>query len=409
MSVRAAGMRAATAARGRRMGTSAEAKLVVALVWAATRVGLVIVLLWSLLRGSFTLTEALSGWDAEHYIRLADHGYSGLNDWAFFPGLPLVLRGASAIGIAPPVAGALLSLVSSAFAAAALYRLGSQGWGWGKKHQPVAGAIAASAWLLAPTTVFTTVAYTEAPFCAAAFWAWERARAGKWPAAAVLAACACTLRVSGLFLIAALCVLAIVGNDRDDQLHRSKRATDWRSRVGNAAWLVIPAAALLAYPAWLYTQTGSWLTWFEAQQVGWSRQFTPPLEALQRTLDAAVPSAWPDRPRVALIFAAEVISMAVGVSVTLVCLVRRRWAEATWVGLQVVALGTSYWYMSINRAVLLWFPLFLAIGAVLGQPFQRRTGPWRVPVAMLIGVLAAISALVAAGWAWLLYTWQWAS
>ena len=33
-------------------------------------------------------------------------------------------------------------------------------------------------WLFAPTAVFTTVPYTESLFCAAAFWAWERARRG---------------------------------------------------------------------------------------------------------------------------------------------------------------------------------------------------------------------------------------
>ena len=57
--------------------------------------------------------------------------------------------------------------------------------------------------------MFTTVPYTESLFCAAAFWAWERARADRWPAAAVLAASACTLRVSGLFLIGALLVMII--------------------------------------------------------------------------------------------------------------------------------------------------------------------------------------------------------
>ena len=55
--------------------------------------------------------------------------------------------------------------VAGAFAAAALVRLG--------------GPWAAIAWLFAPTAVFTTVPYTESLFCAAAFWAWERARADR--------------------------------------------------------------------------------------------------------------------------------------------------------------------------------------------------------------------------------------
>ena len=93
------------------------------------------------------------------------------------------------------VTGVIISAVGSAAAAAALLRLG--------------GPWAAVAWLFAPTAVFTTVPYTEALFCAAAFWAWERARADRWAAAALLAAAACTVRVSGLFLVGALLVLVI--------------------------------------------------------------------------------------------------------------------------------------------------------------------------------------------------------
>ena len=89
----------------------------------------------------------------------------------------------------------MLSLAGSAVAAAALLRLG--------------GPWAAVAWLFAPTAVFTVVPYTESLFCAAAFWAWERARADRWAAAAMLAAAACTLRVSGLFLVGALFVMLI--------------------------------------------------------------------------------------------------------------------------------------------------------------------------------------------------------
>lgn len=385
------------------MGTAVESLTVVALTWAATRVLLVVVLLLVVLDGR-SLDDALRGWDAANYTRFAEHGYQNATDYAFFPGLPLLLNGLSRLGLDAAHAGALVSLVCSALAAAALYRLGAEGWGWGRRHQPVAGAIAACLWLLAPTTVFTTVAYTEAAFCAAAFWAWERARAGKWWLASLLAGIACTLRVSGLFLVVALLVLAIVGNDP-----RDSRARTMRGRLWNAAWLLVPMAVLFAYQYWLWTRTGSWMTWFQAQEQGWNREFTPPLEALQHTLAASDPAAWPDRPAVGWIFAAEIFSMALGVVITLVCLMRRRWAEAVWVGLQVAALGTSYWYMSINRAVLLWFPLFLALGALFGGPFQRRTGGARTTAALALGVVLTVSTGLVVTWAWLYFTGQWAS
>ncbi|MGA4670828.1 mannosyltransferase family protein [Propionibacteriaceae bacterium Y1923] len=385
------------------MGTSSESALVVALVWGVSRALLVIVLLATVLQGR-GLADALRGWDAAIYTRLAEQGYTPGTDYAFFPGLPLLLNGLSRLGIDAALAGALVSLVCSALAAWALYRLGSQGFGGRRRHQPVAGAIAASLWLLAPVTVFTSVAYTEAPFCAAAWWSWERARAGRWGQAALLAGLACTLRVSGLFLVLALLVLAIVGNDPQDGLPRTMR-----ERLLNACWLLVPVGVLFAYQYWLFTQTGSWTTWFDAQEQGWNREFTWPHQALRHTMDAADPAAWPDRPAVGWVFAAEIASMATGVVVTIVCLLKQRWAEAVWVGVQVAALGTSYWYMSVNRAVLLWFPLFIMVGALLGAPFQKRTGPWRIPAAVAIGVVMTLSTVLLVVWARLWFTGQWAS
>ena len=385
------------------MGTVAEPALVVALTWGVSRVLLMVVLLVLALKGT-PIADALRRWDADIYTRLAEQGYLTTTDYAFFPGLPMLLNAIGRLGIDAGLAGALVSVACSALAAWALYRLGCQGWGFGKRRQPVVGAIAACLWLVAPVTVFTSVAYTEAPFCAAAWWAWERARAGKWASASLLAGLACTLRVSGLFLVIALLVLAIVGNDPREKMPRAMA-----DRVRNAVWLLVPVAVLGAYQYYLFTQTGSWTTWFVAQEDGWNREFTWPHVALRHTMDAADPAAWPDRPAVGWVFAAEIVSMAIGVVVTLVCLLRQRWAEAVWVGVQVAALGTSYWYMSINRAVLLWFPLFLMVAAVLGAPFQKRTGSWRTPVAVLIGVLLTVSVALMVVWAWLFYTGQWAS
>lgn len=391
------------AARGRRVGAGAEPALLVALVWACSRVLLVIVLLLVALDGR-KVAEALKGWDAAIYTRLAAEGYTKPNDHAFFPGLPLLLRAGAKVGIDPAIGGALLAVVCSGLAAWALFRLGSRGFGWGRSHQPVAGAIAACLWLLAPTTVFTAVAYTEAPFCAAAFWAWERARSRHWAEAAVLAGIACGVRVSGVFLVLALLVLALVGNGDDDTLGRPMG-----ERVRDAAWLLVPVAVVAAYVVYLHGQTGSWSAWYEAQKQGWNRTPTHPWTALKHTWHAAHPSTWPGRALVAPVFLAEIVSMAVGVVVTIVCLVRRRWAEAVWVGVQLAAFGTSYWYMSVNRAVLLWFPLFCLLGAVLGSPWGGGPRSARTAAAAATGVVATLFGVAALAWAWLLFTGQWAA
>jgi hypothetical protein len=58
------------------------------------------------------------------------------------------------------------------------------------------------------------------------------------------------------------------------------------------------------------------------------------------------------------------LAALVGVLLTGWLAARRRWPEFTYVGLQVAALVTSAFYLSIGRSTLLWWPLWLAIGAL---------------------------------------------
>ncbi|MGC3995013.1 MAG: mannosyltransferase family protein [Propionicimonas sp.] len=361
----------------RRAQTTADARLVVQ-AWFGTRLVIFFIAAWVMVYDHRSASDVFGNWDVVHYLGIAANGYAEANSIAFFPGWPLLVRLAATTGVPALVVGILLALVASGFATAALYRLG--------------GAPAAIAWLLAPTAVFTVVPYTEAVFCAAAFWAWERATAKQWGAAAVLAAVAASVRVSGVFLIAALAVLALT------------QAGAVRDRGRRLLWLAIPVAVVAAYLGYLYVVTGSWTAWLDAQEAGWARGFAWPWESLKHTLAVLEPGAYADHPEWHWVFLAEIISMAVGLLVTIVCLVRRRWGEATWVGLQVVAFGTSYWFMSVNRAVLLWFPLWTELGRLV--PTKGRPPAWR---AALIGVVVVVALVVQAAWAWLFYTGRWAS
>ncbi len=346
--------------------------------WLGTRLAMLLVALWLMVDEGRTLPAMFGNWDVAHFLAIAEHGYANPTDIAFFPGWPLLMRLATASGLPALATGTVLALAASGVAAAALYRLG--------------GAPAAIAWLLAPTAVFTMVPYTESVFCAAAFWAWERAGARQWGAAAALAAVAASVRVSGVFLVVALAVLALT------------QAGSARQRGRRLLWLAIPVAVVAAYIGYLQVVTGSWTAWYDAQAAGWSREFTWPWEALRHTFEVFAPGAYADHPEWPWVFRAEVVSMAVGLVVTVVALFLRRWAEAVWVGLQVAAFSFSYWFMSVNRAVLLWFPLWLLLGR-LGE--SRRAMPaWR---AVLVGLLAAAALVVQTVWAWLFFTGRWAS
>ena len=180
------------------------------------------------------------------------------------------------------------------------------------------------------------------------------------------------------------------------------------ARVRALAWLTIPALTLFGYIAYLYNLTGDWNAWYRAQSTGWPRGFTWPWVSLQHTIEAATSTAYPAFPEWSWVFRAEIASMVLGIVVTVVCLSRRRWGEAFWVGIQVLAFSCSYWFLSVNRAVLLWFPLFVLIGEAL-------SGGWNVaPGRRRLRVLLTVAGFVGAGivlcfWAWLFFTGRWAS
>jgi len=353
--------------------------------WLASRGLIALVAVLLALREGRSFTNMVSNWDVQHFTALATGGYFAEPDgilMAFFPGLPTLLRGFVALGIPIAVGGVLLSLVCSAVAAGALLRLG--------------GPWAAVAWLFAPPAVFTTVPYTESLFCATAFWAWERARADRWGAAAVLAAAACTVRVSGLFLLGALAVMIL-----------TSRGVDVAGRVRRLTWLLLPAAVIAAFASYLHGLTGSWTAWYTAQSTGWVRELTTPWQSFLNTIPAIVPGAYADHPWWAAVFRAEVVSMALGLVVTAWCLRRRLWAEASWVGVQVLAFSLSYWFFSVNRATLLWFPLWIMLA---------RWGTWEPvrPVAARVHRVLVLGAWVLGivlllWWSWLFFTGHWAS
>lgn len=281
------------------------------------------------------------------------------------------MRAGLSIGLPDYATGVLVAAAGSLAAALALARLG--------------GLWASVAWLLAPAGVFTAVGYTESPFAAFAFWAWERATAGRWGQAALLAAGASAFRVSGVFLVAGLAVLALT-----------------QRRVRALFWLVIPGMVTAGFITFLRLRKGSWTVWLDAQADIWSRRFTWPWDAWAHTWAAAQPGTWPDHPEWEVVFVLEIVSIVVGVLVVLWALVGRRWAELAYVAVQVLAFATSYWFWSVVRAVLLWFPLFVGIGEFAGR--RTPTLAWRV-----VGALAAIVAVgVQVAWAVAYFTGVWA-
>ncbi|MFL6109924.1 MAG: mannosyltransferase family protein [Catenulispora sp.] len=318
-------------------------------------------------------------WDAGIFVGVARDGYFGpghdSTHVAFFPGFPaamwvvhLVVRNWTAAGLA-------VSAVAGAVAVVALGKLAAdESDGEGNRAGIQGAANATLFFVLAPAGVFLAAGYSECLFAAFAFPAWRAARRDRWVLAAVLAAGASAVRVNGLFLAAAIALEFLLAGTR-------------RRRWRQLPLLLIPVLPLFGYVFYLYRNTGDWLAWQHAQAAGWFRTFKDPKSAWDQTWRAAYGQTQEDHT--AWVFQLELVAVVAGAALTLFLLARRRWPEALYVGLSLLALGTTTWFMSVPRAMLLWWPLWTMLGAsAVRRPVMRTfyvccAAPIMVGVALL--------------------------
>ncbi|MGW2329083.1 mannosyltransferase family protein [Streptomyces sp. NPDC001700] len=310
------------------------------------------------------LLEPFERWDWGHYLHIARDGYfpgeSGPWDkkWdsreAFFPGFPLLLRALHTVVPSWGATGLLISFVGGAVGVVALARIA-------RLRLPGTDGDRRTVlfFLLSPCAVFLAVGYTEALFLAFALPGWLAAQRQRWAAAALLTALATTVRISGLFLAAAIAVHFV--------LTAVRARGHWRS----LPWLALPALPPALYGWYLHAHTGDWMAWKHAQERGWSRTFETPWKSWSQTWDAAFDGG--QSTGFAAMFQAELVAMVLGLVLLGVLLWRRRWAEAVYIALTLWALGTSYWFMSVPRSTLLWWPLWIGLAGWSVRRPQVRT------------------------------------
>lgn len=345
-------------------------------MWVLTRVSIFIFaynIAWvTQSRGKFAphgFATLWQRWDWLRYQGIAQHGYNFSqrhgSSIAFFPGYPFILRAVHTVFRSYVYSGLLISFVTGAIASVALARIIAQeAEGAFGKDEPALEKTRTAVregtllWLFAPAAFFLAAGYTEAPFLAFALPAWLYARRDKWLASGLLLAGASAIRINGVFELAAIGVAFLVQT-------RPRTIRQWL----RGAPLLISLAPVLAYFGYLYERTGSWNAWHNAEVNGWNRHLTDPIHALINTWKYGfggkvlmANNAWE--------YQLEIVAMLVGVVLLVWLLRKHRWAEATFVGLSVVSLGTSHNYLSVPRELLLWWPLW----AVLGVWTVRR--PW---------------------------------
>jgi Gpi18-like mannosyltransferase len=257
----------------------------------------------------------------------------------------------------------LISLVASAVLAVALSRLA-------ESYYPGSGRYAVAALFLSPFAAFLYTGYSESLFLALAIPAWLLARQGRWEDAGVCAALATTVRISGAFLAFGIFVMFLL----------AKNGLRERGGARRLPWLLLPGVPLVAYSVYQWTRTGDWLAYNSVQEQFWGRHPVWPWEAFLNTWAMS-----DDVPTLTISYYEEIVAAAVLLGLAIVLAIRRRWPELAYVTPQVLSFLTlSGFYLSIGRASLTWFPLWIAIG-IAGI---RRPWVWYVTLGVMIPVMA---------------------
>lgn len=331
-----------------------------------------------------------SHFDGEHYARLASNGYlNPPNNMspAFFPLYPLLMRGFAALFGGPisvevlAVWGLLVSLLVLPFAMYFVYRIAEQEAG----VRAAQGAVLALAFF--PTTFYLNATYTESLFLAlsaGAVWA-ARVRRDLF-LACLFAGLATATRNVGVFLILPL-------------------AYEWFRNFGYYRWwrgayLALAPSGLAAYMGYQWWKFGSPFL-FYTDQKDWNREATGPLKAASNAWQEARDGVgWlfnppvrirdlnPDQLMMQLNSANNTYNF-VFLILAIVLLVAglRVLSPGLWIYAFLVALFPAFFgapgttLMGLSRYVLVAFPLFIVLGALLRN--RALLGTWLVASTVL--------------------------
>jgi Mannosyltransferase (PIG-V) len=253
-----------------------------------------------LTRGFGALGDLLAApaarWDASWYLVIAHYGYRpDLGSFtapraAFFPLYPLGIRGFSDLGLAPVLAGVLISLVAFALALYGIHHLttlelASLG---PAAHlapsQPSTARLAVLLTAFAPMAFFFSAVYTESLYLALSVGLFWCARKGRWLAVGLLGALAAATRSNGVLLLLPALLLYLHGPREDRPPDSTGGFLRYRLR-GDALWLLLVPLGMGAYMAYLGLRGGDPLLPFHAQHV-WGRDFGVPFAGVWQGLVA---------------------------------------------------------------------------------------------------------------------------
>ncbi|WP_246212730.1 hypothetical protein [Streptomyces abyssomicinicus] len=348
---------------------------------AARLTGVLFLALLARAEGRDTTTLLGRTWDSLWYIGIATEGYGEvreysrlvLNDLAFFPLYPWLIRGVCALlPVSGGAAGLLIAWTAAGAAACGIYRIGR------RMHGRGVGVALVVLWGLTPHSVVLSLAYTEPLLTALAAWALYATLTGRWLWAGALACLAGLSRPNGLAVAAAV---AVAAGWHAVTLLRQRRASFhslWKPLAGTA----LAPLGWVGFVLWAGLREGDPLGGYLAVQRRWGSAF--------------------DFGRGNLEFAGHLLRhpdkllFTVALAVVLLALLLLGLLVADRAPLPLVVysavlvlitVGGSGYFASKPRFLLPAFPLLLPLAAALTRTARAR--PWHAT--LVVAALAGLS------------------
>jgi hypothetical protein len=326
-------------ARFRWSGADTETTLLI-LILKGLVLGAAVLGIGTLFDQSETWQTLWNRWDATHYLRLAEKGYTATGEGrfsiVFYPLYPWLVRGVALISRNYFWAALVVSAAASV-CAGLLFRRTVE-----LDHPAKVARLAVWFLFIFPTAYFLHIGYTESLFLALVLGSVLAARKQFWAVAGILGALACFTRVNGLLLVPTLMVEAWLQ-------YRVARRFDWR-------WLWIAAAALgfAGYLLINYRVTGDPLTFTKIMEKQWYKKLAPPW--------AGIRDVWLRIPHFNLTEGLhEFVFIVFSFLCTVWCWIKLRPTYAVWMTLNWLLINSTTYVVSVPRYCLTLFPIFILL------------------------------------------------
>ncbi len=290
-------------------------------------------------------------WDAVHYRKLAEVGYSGAGEMrplmVFYPLFPWMIRFLTYLTDNYVLSTFLISTVASVVAAVVFYNLVSLDYSRKTAMRAV--------WFLFifPTSYFLHIGYTESLFLALALGCIYAARTGNWMLVGIIGALACLTRANGLVLVPAVAV---------EILHQY-----WLTRRLDIRWLWVAMMPLGfgVYLAINASAAGDAFAFIPIRQEAFYISSAPPWIGVQ----AAIGQMGRSPSQAEMLGMQEFIFIALGFVCAVISWFKLRPIYSVWITFTWLLVVSVTFIASVPRYTLTMFPIFILFAILAKRPY----------------------------------------